>query len=113
MLKIVEKLNLPLKIYMDRRISLFKNEDLGKIKFYRGYVGAYLACLRTKLLPYHSRNLSKFPSKNEIDGMMKEIYDQMKDLYIDEHWSLANADYLEQCFGKKIIKQKSSPLYTK
>ena len=31
MLKIIDKLNIPLKLYMERRITLFKNEDLGMV----------------------------------------------------------------------------------
>ena len=72
-----------------------------------------MACLRTKLLPYHSKNLKNFPNQNEIDDMMKEIYEQMKDLYIDEHWTLANADYLEQCYGIFKIIQKFFLLFIK
>ena len=45
--------------------------------------------------------------------MMKEIYEQMKDLYIDEHWTLANADYLEQCYGIFKIIQKFFLLFIK
>ena len=71
-----------------------------------GYVGAYLACLRTKLLPMHSRNLNNFPTKDQIDVMMKDLYNELNDLYIDEHWTLANADYLEQCFGIRILMKK-------
>jgi hypothetical protein len=91
MLKIIEKLNSPLSLAFQRRKGIFKNEDIG-------YVSAFLASARTKLLPYHSKSLKNYPTKAELDIIYKEIYDELNELYIDEHWSIANADYLEQIY---------------
>jgi hypothetical protein len=89
MLKVFEKLNSPIKLAIKRRNAFFKNEDIG-------YQSAFLASLRNRLLPIHRDN---YPNQVEIDQIYKEIYEEMNELYIDEHWSIANADYLEQVYN--------------
>jgi len=39
-----------------------------------GYVAAFLATIRTKLLPYHSKSMKNYPSKDELDSIYKETY---------------------------------------
>jgi hypothetical protein len=92
MLKVLEKLNSPIALAIRRRNAFFKNEDIG-------YQSAFLANVRNRLLPYHAQILENYPSENDIDKIYKEVYDEMNELYIDEHWSIANADYLEQMYG--------------
>jgi hypothetical protein len=91
MLKLVEKLHSPMAIVINRRSNLFKNEDIS-------YVSAYLASVRQKLLPYHSRSLSKYPTKEEQNKMFLQSYQEVNELFIDEHLSMGNNDYLEQCY---------------
>jgi hypothetical protein len=91
MLKVIEKFNSPIALAIKRRNSFFKNEDLG-------YQSAFLTTIRNRLLPFHSKNLKQYPSQTEIDNIYKEAYNELNQLYIDEHWSIANADYLEQLY---------------
>lgn len=91
MLKIVDKLHLPLSLVINRRSALLKNEDIA-------YVSAFLAGLRQKLLPLRSKSLSHCPRKDEINKIYSELYNELNELYIDEHMTMANNDYLEQCY---------------
>jgi len=70
-MKILDKMSNPLKIILQRRSLLYKNEDIGtlnlikiiSISSYKGYVGAFLASIRNKLLPYHSKSIKDYPTK--------------------------------------------------
>jgi hypothetical protein len=91
MLKLVEKLNNPLTSAIVRRAALLRNEDLG-------YQGAFLTSLRQKLVPKHALSLKSYPTITEIDQIQHDLYKEMSDLYIDEHWTLCRNDFLEQCY---------------
>lgn len=91
MLKVVEKIHNPLSSFIFKRGALLKNEDMS-------YVSAFLTSVRCKLLSAHSQSLSNYPTRAEVDLMYKDIYKDLDELYIDEHWTMANNDYLEQCY---------------
>ena len=57
MLKLLDNINNPLKAFIQKKISLHKNEEIG-------YIGAYLASIRSKLLPYHSNSLTFYPQES-------------------------------------------------
>lgn len=91
MLKVFEKFPNPLSLVINRRASLFKNED-------QAYLSSFLSSVRNKMLPYHSQSLSKYPTNEELNKMYLEIYNEINELYIDEHMTMGNNDYLEQCY---------------
>ena len=91
MLKLVDKFHTPLSLAISRRSSLFKNEDTN-------YVSAFLTSVRQKLLPFHSKSLKNYPSKSELEKIYSEIYKEVNELYIDEHDTIGNNDYLEQTY---------------
>jgi len=91
MLKLADKLHVPVSAVINRRTSLFKIEDVG-------YMSAFLTSLRQKLLPYHSKSLKNYPEKSEIDKCFKELYKELNELYTDEHWTMGNNDFLEQSY---------------
>lgn len=91
MLKIIEKLHTPLSFAIKKRSSSLKNEDIG-------YMSAFLTSVRSRLLSAHSQSLKLFPTKAEVDLIYKDIYKDLDELYIDEHWAMGNNDYLEQCY---------------
>ena len=91
MLKIADKIHTPVSAVISRRTSLFKMEDVG-------YMSAFLTSLRQKLLPIHSKSLKVYPDKLAIDKIYKELYTELNELYTDEHWTISNNDYLEQCY---------------
>ena len=70
MLKVIDKLNSPLTLAFQRRKGVFKYEDIG-------YVSAFLAMSRNKLLPYHAKSLKHYPTQEEIDKINKEIYEEL------------------------------------
>lgn len=91
MLKLADKIHVPVSTVINRRTSLFKIEDVG-------YVSAFLTSLRQKLLPMHSKSLNQYPNRSEMDKMYKELYTELNELYTDEHWTISNNDYIEQCY---------------
>lgn len=91
MLKLVDKIHTPLSLAISRRSSLFKSEDTN-------YVSAFLTSVRQKLLPFHSKSLKNYPSKSELEKIYSEIYKEVNELYIDEHDTIGNNDYLEQTY---------------
>ncbi len=91
MLKLVDKLQNPISIAISKRSALFKNEDTH-------YISAFLTYARQRLLPYHSKSLKNFPNKQELNKIYSEIYSEINDLYIDEHETIGNNDYLEQIY---------------
>jgi hypothetical protein len=91
MLSLLQKLQNPLSLAMTKKTRLNKTEDLN-------YVGAFLTSVRQKLIPYHSRSLQNYPTKDELLNIYNEIYQDMNELLIDEHETVANNDYLEQCY---------------
>lgn len=91
MLQLVEKLNNPIKSLILRRSSILKLED-------NAYVSAFLTSLRQRLLPHHSNSLKLYPPAELVNEVYKEIYSELNELYVDEHVTMANNDYVEQCY---------------
>ena len=58
MLKVLEKVENSVVTRMTKRVQCLKNEAIA-------YVGSFLAILRNKLLPYHSKSLNNFPNKGK------------------------------------------------
>ena len=56
MLKVLDKVENSIITTMTKRVQSLKNEDIA-------YVGSFLAILRNKLIPYHSKSLKEYPRK--------------------------------------------------
>lgn len=62
------------------------------------YKGAFLTTVRERLLPYYrSGALDELDTEKE-EELIKEIYEEVNDLFVDEHWKISNGDLLEQTF---------------
>ena len=67
------------------------------------YQGAFLAQARTSLLPYlqhatRKADLELLPSEEEEQKLMQQVYDDINELYTDEHLIMTQADLLEQMY---------------
>ena len=80
------------EIAIQRVRTLMLNEDIA-------YKGAFLTSVREKLLPYYKNGNIASLDPEEEENMIKEIYNEVNDLFIDEHWMMSNGDLLEQCFN--------------
>ncbi|CAI2367906.1 unnamed protein product [Moneuplotes crassus] len=79
------------------------------------YKGAFLTSVREKLLPYYKGGVEIDPQQEE--DIIREVYDEVNDLFIDEHWMISNGDLLEQTFAmlsplKKICTHNKLKWYT-
>ena len=55
----------------------------------QAYQSAFLVQSRQALLPYLQRGVEAFPDEEEETAIMKQIYDDVNDLYTDEHLLMA------------------------
>ena len=62
------------------------------------YEGAFLATLRETFLPHAQRGKLATLSEDEEDALLRKAYDDINELYTDEHWMIAQSDLLEQCY---------------
>ena len=71
----------------------FKSEQLA-------FQSAFLVSQRQALLPYlqaaSGGNLEAFPDEASENELVRQLYDDVNDLYTDEHRLMAQADLLEQ-----------------
>jgi len=76
------------------------------------YQAAYLAQFRQAMLPYLQRQTMEqfrregdgevvdwFPEEEEETQIMKQLYEDVNDLYTDEHKIMAQSDLLEQVYN--------------
>ena len=77
---------------IEKTRSLLKNEVTS-------YKGAFLVSLRERLLPYHQRGMISSLDPEEEEKIIKEVYDEVNDLFINEHWLILKGDLLEQTFN--------------
>ena len=80
-----------LEVMAEKSRALIKNETIA-------YKGAYLTTVRERLLALHQRGLIDSLDQEEESSILKDIYEEINDLFIDEHWAISNGDMLEQCF---------------
>ena len=76
--------------------GMYKQEQLA-------YQGAFLAQARTALLPYlqnatRQKNLDLLPDRPTEDALLRKVYDEVNELYTDEHLIMTQADMLEQMY---------------
>ena len=76
-------------LVVDKTKNKLKNERIA-------YKGAFLTSVRERLLPLHQRGAIDSLRSEEENDVLREIYDEVNDLFIDEHWMMANGDLLEQ-----------------
>jgi hypothetical protein len=80
---------------------MYKSEELA-------YQGAFLAQVRSSLLPYLQQatrqgNLECLPDGVTEERLLTEAYEYVNDLYTDEHLIMTQADLLEQLHCKPTL----------
>ena len=81
------------KKVVDKAKGMYKQEEIA-------YQGAFLAQARTALLPYlqqatHENSLDCLPSEELEHELLSKAYEDVNDLYTDEHMIMTQADLLE------------------
>ena len=67
------------------------------------YEGAFLAQARTSLLPYlqhatRQSDLDLLPDEEAEGSLLQQVYEDVNELYTDEHLIMTQADLLEQMY---------------
>ena len=75
---------------------MYKHEQIA-------YQGAFLAQSRTALLPYlqhatRNADLDLLPDEETENNLFQQVYDDVNELYTDEHLIMTQADLLEQMY---------------
>ena len=76
------------KKVIEKAKHIYKTEE-------QAYQSAFLVQSRQALVPYLQRGIESLPDEDEEQEIMKQIYDDVNDLYQDEHLIMTQADLLE------------------